>query len=118
MSVCRYGVIKHPISSQRHLVYAPFLWYSIVLTADMNANYKDREDAMAVSSGQSPAGHNSTASGIKGTNQQQQDKDTPARTQSDAIKRELAQGRTRAVIEDERIQRTRKKVDSMWQSLE
>lgn len=36
----------------------------------------------------------------------------------DAIKRELAQGRTRAVIEDERIQRTRKKVDSMWQSLE
>jgi hypothetical protein len=106
------------------LVYAPFLWYSIVLTADMNADYKEREDAMAVSSGQSPAGHNSTAStgtsGIKGTNhqQQQQDKDTPARTQSDAVKRQLAQGRARAAIEDERIQRTRRKVDSMWQSLE
>lgn len=36
----------------------------------------------------------------------------------DAIKRQLARGRARAAIEDERIQRTRRKVDSMWQSLE
>ena len=43
---------------------------------------------------------------------QQQDKSI------DSIKRQLAQGRARGAIEDERIHRTREKVDSMWQSLE
>eukprot|EP00890_Picochlorum_soloecismus_P002932 jgi/Picsp_1/363/NSC_00361-R1_---NA--- len=55
--------------------------------------------------------HNKTTS----WGSQQQDKKTNV---MDAIERQLAQGRARAAIEDERIDRTREKVDSMWQSLE
>lgn len=57
--------------------------------------------------------------GIKTTDQravQQQDDKTP--NTLDDIKRQLAKGRARTTIEEEHIRRTRKKVDSMWQSLE
>ena len=78
----------------------------------------DTKDDMDMSREQPPTTRDHSV-GIKITGQravQQQDDKTP--NTLDDIKRQLAKGRARTTIEEELIRQTRKKVDSMWQSLE